>query len=516
MRLSVIFSLLICCGIISAADKPSVSSSILATVNGKAVTLGEVVRESSSSEALAKAYTDQSKVSEEIVKLRQDAVDRIIDRRLLVDEFHRLKLVMPQKYIESMLDDLAINLNCRSRSELAAKARAMNSSMEELRTKTEERLQAEMVIGREFYAIGEPTPEEMYNYFKENIKDFTRPERIQLALLLLPENTPASDIADIKKQLSANSENFTELVKAFSRGPNRDKGGIVGFIERHNLRSEFASAIPQGDLQENSIFGPIKTAEGNYFLKITAVQAGKKSTLAEHREAIKNKLLTAAREKAAETLKKRLRSQAVIRYYFGHTSQQSTIKEIQSTEKSNTPEKLPAEQPIKKMEKKTMVTLKTNFGDIKLELFADAAPKTVANFLEYVNSGFYNGTLFHRVIDGFMIQGGGFDQKFKQKETRAPIENEADNRLSNEIGTIAMARTMDPHSATAQFFINVNNNDFLDYRSPSPQFYGYCVFGKVVEGMDVVNKIKGVKTGGRAGHQDVPKEDVVILEAVAE
>ena len=168
------------------------------------------------------------------------------------------------------------------------------------------------------------------------------------------------------------------------------------------------------------------------------------------------------------------------------------------------------------MEKKTMVTLKTNFGDIKLELFADAAPKTVANFLEYVNSGFYNGTLFHRVIDGFMIQGGGFDRKFKQKETRAPIENEADNRLSNEIGTIAMARTMDPHSATAQFFINVNNNDFLDYRSPSPQFYGYCVFGKVVEGMDVVNQIKGVKTGGRAGHQDVPKEDVVILEAVAE
>ena len=163
-----------------------------------------------------------------------------------------------------------------------------------------------------------------------------------------------------------------------------------------------------------------------------------------------------------------------------------------------------------------MVTLKTNFGDIKLELFADAAPKTVANFLEYVNSGFYNGTLFHRVIDGFMIQGGGFDRKFKQKETRAPIENEADNRLSNEIGTIAMARTMDPHSATAQFFINVNNNDFLDYRSPSPQFYGYCVFGKVVEGMDVVNQIKGVKTGGRAGHQDVPKEDVVILEAVAE
>ena len=115
-----------------------------------------------------------------------------------------------------------------------------------------------------------------------------------------------------------------------------------------------------------------------------------------------------------------------------------------------------------------------------------------------------------------MIQGGGFDQKFKQKATKAPIENEADNRLSNEIGTIAMARTMDPHSATAQFFINVADNDFLDFRSPSPQFYGYCVFGKVVEGMDVVNKIKSVKTGGRAGHQDVPVEDVVILEAIAD
>ena len=161
-----------------------------------------------------------------------------------------------------------------------------------------------------------------------------------------------------------------------------------------------------------------------------------------------------------------------------------------------------------------MVTIKTTLGDIKLELFEKEAPETVANFLRYVDEGFYSNTLFHRVIDGFMIQGGGFDQNFKQKKTREPIENEADNRLSNEIGTIAMARTMDPHSATAQFFINVANNDFLDFRSPSPQFYGYCVFGKVVEGMDVVNKIKVVKTGGRAGHQDVPKEDVVILEAV--
>ena len=520
MILSMICFLLVCCGILHAdntpAPMPSAASSILATVNGKAVTLGEVLRESSSGEALAKAYTDQSKLSAEIAKLREETVDRIIDRKLLVDEFHRLKLVMPQKYVESMLDELAVNLNCRTRSELAAKARAMNSNVEEIRQKILEKLQAEMVVGREYYAVGEPTPEEMYNFFTGNIKDFSQPERIQLALLLLPENTEAKDFEHIKKQLSDNSESFAELVKAFSRGPNRDKGGIVGFIERHNLRSEFAEAIPQGSLKENSIFGPIKTAEGSYFLKITAIQAGKKAEFASHREAIRNKLLTAAREKSAEALKKRLRSQAIIRYYFKHSSLKSTVTEIDATEKSNKPEKTPAKQSIKKMEKKNMVTLKTNFGDIKLELFADAAPKTVANFLEYVNSGFYNGTLFHRVIDGFMIQGGGFDQKFKQKETRAPIENEADNRLSNEIGTIAMARTMDPHSATAQFFINVNNNDFLDYRSPSPQFYGYCVFGKVVEGMDVVNKIKGVKTGGRAGHQDVPKEDVVILEAVAE
>ena len=520
MRLSAVFSLLACCGILTAAETPAtmpaVSSSILATVNGRAVTLGEVLRESSSSEALAKAYTDQSKVSAEIAQLRQDTVDRIIDRKLLVDEFHRLKLVLPQKYVESMLDDLALNLNCRTRSELAAQARALNSSMEELRTKTEERLQAEMVIGREYYAVGEPTPEELYKYFHANITEYSQPESIQLALLLLPENTPASDTDNIKKQLSENSENFAELVKAFSRGPNRDKGGVVGFIERQNLRSEFAAVIPQGELKENSIFGPIKTAEGNYFLKITAVKAGTKAAFADHREEIKEKLLTAAREKSIDNLKQRLRSQAVIRYYFDHNGKKSSVQTIKTAKKSNQPEKLPVKQPIKKVEKKTMVTLKTNFGDIKLELFAEAAPKTVANFLEYVNSGFYNGTLFHRVIDGFMIQGGGYDQKFKQKETRAPIENEADNRLSNEIGTIAMARTMDPHSATAQFFINVNNNDFLDYRSPSPQFYGYCVFGKVVEGMDVVNKIKGVKTGGRAGHQDVPKEDVVILEAIAE
>ena len=151
-----------------------------------------------------------------------------------------------------------------------------------------------------------------------------------------------------------------------------------------------------------------------------------------------------------------------------------------------------------------------DFGTMTAELYPDKAPKTVENFLEYVKSGFYNGTLFHRVIDGFMIQGGGFDKNFKQKATRAPIQNEADNRLSNEIGTIAMARTMDPHSATAQFFINVNNNDFLDYRSPSPQFYGYCVFGKVEDGMDVVDKIAKLKVKPQGEHEAVPLDMVVI------
>ncbi len=518
MRSSIIFLLTILCGALLAANsqQTGAASSILATVNGRAVTLGEVLRESSSSEALARAYTAKGEVSAEIAKLRQDAVDRIIDRKLLVDEFNRLKLVMPQKYVESMLDDLAINLNCRTRSELAAKARAMNSSIEELRNKAIERLQAEMVVGREFYAVGEPTPEEMHKYFNEKIKDFSQPERIQLALLLLPEAAAADDVKNIQKKLAENSNNFAELVKAFSRGPNREQGGIVGFIERNNLRSEFAAVIPAGAIKADTVYGPVKTAEGNYFIKIAAVEPGKTANFADHRAAIHAKLLAEARAKSTENLKQRLRSKAIIRYYFNHDSLQNKSNTIKENKPINKPEKTPAQPKIKKMEKKTMVTLKTNFGDIKLELFADAAPKTVANFLEYVNSGFYNGTLFHRVIDGFMIQGGGFDRKFKQKETRAPIENEADNRLSNEIGTIAMARTMDPHSATAQFFININNNDFLDYRSPSPQFYGYCVFGKVVEGMDVVNQIKGVKTGGRAGHQDVPKEDVVILEAVAE
>ena len=160
-----------------------------------------------------------------------------------------------------------------------------------------------------------------------------------------------------------------------------------------------------------------------------------------------------------------------------------------------------------------MVRLKTNLGSISLELDAEKAPLTTANFLEYVNSGHYNGTIFHRVIDGFMIQGGGFEPGMSQKATRANIKNEADNGLKNEAYTIAMARTPDPHSASAQFFINVSNNDFLNFSSPTPQGWGYCVFGKVVEGQDVVDKIKKVRTGNKAGHQDVPVEDVIIESA---
>lgn len=160
-----------------------------------------------------------------------------------------------------------------------------------------------------------------------------------------------------------------------------------------------------------------------------------------------------------------------------------------------------------------MVVLHTNFGDIKLELDAEKAPKTVANFLSYVESGHFSGTIFHRIIDGFMIQGGGFEPGMVQKSTKAAIENEADNGLKNETGTIAMARTMDPHSASSQFFINVSDNHFLNHSSKTPDGWGYCVFGKVTEGMDVVNKIKGAKTTFRAGHQDVPVEDVVIESA---
>ncbi len=163
--------------------------------------------------------------------------------------------------------------------------------------------------------------------------------------------------------------------------------------------------------------------------------------------------------------------------------------------------------------KHSMVKLHTNKGTITLELDAEKAPVTVKNFLEYVNSGFYNGTIFHRVINGFMIQGGGFEPGMKQKATRAPIQNEAANGLKNDAYTIAMARTSDPQSATAQFFINVKDNDFLNYTSATAQGYGYCVFGKVVEGKDVVDAIKKVQTGNRGFHQDIPVEDVVITKA---
>ena len=157
-----------------------------------------------------------------------------------------------------------------------------------------------------------------------------------------------------------------------------------------------------------------------------------------------------------------------------------------------------------------MVKLNTNHGTIVLELDADKAPKTVANFLQYAKDGFYNGTIFHRVINGFMIQGGGMQPGMVEKQTRDSIQNEADNGLTNARGTIAMARTPDPHSASAQFFINVADNDFLNFRAQTQDGWGYCVFGKVIEGMDVVDKIKGVQTGNKGYHQDVPVEDVVI------
>nr|WP_288119949.1 peptidylprolyl isomerase [Thiomonas sp.] len=161
-----------------------------------------------------------------------------------------------------------------------------------------------------------------------------------------------------------------------------------------------------------------------------------------------------------------------------------------------------------------MVELHTSKGVIRIELDAEKAPKSAANFLAYVKSGHFDGTVFHRVIDGFMIQGGGFDAGMKQKPTLAPIQNEADNGLKNKRYTLAMARTSDPHSATAQFFINVADNAFLDHPAPTPQGWGYAVFGHVVEGQDVVDQIKSVKTGNKGFHQDVPVEDVVILKAV--
>lgn len=159
-----------------------------------------------------------------------------------------------------------------------------------------------------------------------------------------------------------------------------------------------------------------------------------------------------------------------------------------------------------------MITLHTNYGDITLELDFEKAPKTAANFKQYAEDGFYDGTIFHRVINNFMIQGGGFTEDMQQKKTRETIENEADNGLKNDTYTIAMARTMDPHSATAQFFINVKDNNFLNHTAKNSQGWGYCVFAKVVAGTEVVDKIKGVSTTSKAGHQDVPNEPVVITK----
>jgi peptidyl-prolyl cis-trans isomerase B (cyclophilin B) len=160
-----------------------------------------------------------------------------------------------------------------------------------------------------------------------------------------------------------------------------------------------------------------------------------------------------------------------------------------------------------------MIKLHTNHGVIALELDAEKAPKTVANFIAYAKAGHYDNTIFHRVINGFMIQGGGFEPGMKQKPTMEPVANEAANGLRNEAGTIAMARTSDPHSATAQFFINVADNDFLNFTAPNANGWGYCVFGKVVAGQDVVDTIKGVATGNSGFHQNVPRDDVVILRA---
>jgi peptidyl-prolyl cis-trans isomerase B (cyclophilin B) len=160
-----------------------------------------------------------------------------------------------------------------------------------------------------------------------------------------------------------------------------------------------------------------------------------------------------------------------------------------------------------------MILLKTNYGDIKLELDHENAPVTAKNFESYVKDGFYDGVIFHRVIDNFMIQGGGFDVNMQQKPTKETIQNEANNGLKNDAGTVAMARTMDPHSASAQFFINVSDNNFLNHTSETTEGWGYAVFGKVVDGIDVVNKIKSVKTTMKAGHQDVPADEVIIESA---
>ena len=163
-----------------------------------------------------------------------------------------------------------------------------------------------------------------------------------------------------------------------------------------------------------------------------------------------------------------------------------------------------------------MITLHTTHGDIVLELDFEKAPKSSANFLEYVRAGHFEGTIFHRVIENFMIQGGGFEVGMKQKKAGKPIQNEADNGLPNVVGSVAMARTMEPHSASCQFFINIADNKFLNHTGKNSQGWGYAVFGKVVDGMDVVNKIKSCETGSRSGHQDVPTEDIIITSVTVD
>jgi peptidyl-prolyl cis-trans isomerase B (cyclophilin B) len=188
------------------------------------------------------------------------------------------------------------------------------------------------------------------------------------------------------------------------------------------------------------------------------------------------------------------------------------IEEVEAGEKQVVAE--PAPEPATPERTTAMILMKTSKGDIKIELNKEKAPKTVENFLKYVEAGHYTGTIFHRVIDGFMIQGGGFDENMAQKPAPYTVENEADNGLANNTGTIAMARTQDPHSGGAQFFINVKDNDFLNHRAKNMQGWGYCVFGEVVEGMDVVNEIKTVSTGRAGPHSDVPTELVIIEEVV--